>query len=82
MSPHIVQTFFPVDLYGTKSRRVEIILPIREVGPDEGDVKPALCPGLLPVWRSAGDVFPRTRAGGEARGQFQKGTTLQASREV
>jgi len=38
MSPHIVQTFFSVDLYGTKSQRVKIVLAIREVRPDQGDV--------------------------------------------
>ena len=38
MSPHIVQTFFSVDLYGTKSQTVKIVLAIREVRPDQGDV--------------------------------------------
>jgi hypothetical protein len=76
------QTFFSVDLYGTKSRRVKIVLAIREVELDQGDVKPELCPGLLLVWRSEGDVFPRTRAGHEARGQFQRYATLRALREV
>ena len=34
MSPPIVQTFFSVDLYGTKSQTVKIVLAIREVRPD------------------------------------------------
>src|SRR5437867_9869693 len=38
ISPYIVQTFFSVDLYGTKSQTVKIVLAIREVRPDQGDV--------------------------------------------
>src|SRR6266513_2146088 len=38
ISPHIIQTFFSVDLYGTKSQTVKIVLAIREVRPEQGDV--------------------------------------------
>src|SRR2546426_5395531 len=65
MSPHIVQTFFSVVLYGTKSQTVNFFLGIREVRLDQGDVKPERCATLKPA-RHPGVENQASRARGLA----------------